>query len=195
MTNLPAFLIYVFVVTFTPGPNNILSMVNGMRYGYQKMLRFQAGIVSGFFIVMFLSGLLNVALANMIPDSEHWLKILGALYMLYLAYHVILSGPVEETSNNNRSINTFRFGFTMQFLNIKAILFGVSVYSLFIIALYKSPLMIFLFAIFLALNAFVATSAWSLGGSLFKTFGQKHYRMVNFIMAGLLIYTAIASFL
>jgi len=195
MTNLTPFLIYVFVVTFTPGPNNILSMVNGMRYGYPKMLRFLAGIVSGFFIVMFISGLLNVALANLIPDSEHWLKILGALYMLYLAYHVLRSGPVEESSDNNRSINTFKFGFTMQFLNIKAILYGVSVYSLFIIAQYKNPLMIFLFAIFLALTAFIATSAWALGGNLFKTFGQKHYRIVNFIMAGLLIYTAIASFL
>jgi len=194
MTNLTPFLIYVFVVTFTPGPNNILSMVNGMRYGYKKMLRFLAGIVSGFFIVMFISGLLNVALANLIPDSEHWLKILGALYMLYLAYHVIRSGPVDENLNKG-SINTFRFGFTMQFLNIKAILYGISVYSLFIIALYKSPLMIFLFGIFLAFTAFIATSAWALGGNIFKTVGQKHYRIVNFVMAGLLIYTAIASFL
>jgi threonine/homoserine/homoserine lactone efflux protein len=67
---------------------------------------------------MFISGLLNVAIANLIPDSGHWLKILGAVYMLFLAYHVIRSGPVEENSDNNRSINTFRFGFTMQFLNV-----------------------------------------------------------------------------
>jgi cysteine/O-acetylserine efflux protein len=195
MTNLHAFLIYVFVVTFTPGPNNILSMVNGMRYGYAKMIGFLAGIVSGFFIVMFLGGMLNVALANLVPDSEHWMKILGALYMFYLAYHVIRSGPVEENSSSNRSINTFRFGFTMQFLNIKAILFGISVFSLYIIGSYKSPLMILLFAMFLAFNALLATSAWALGGNLFKTFGQKYYRLVNFAMAGLLIYTAIASFL
>ena len=195
MTNLHAFLIYVFVVTFTPGPNNILSMVNGMRYGYAKMMGFLAGIVSGFFIVMFLGGMLNVALANLVPDSEHWMKILGALYMLNLAYHVIRSGPVEENSSSKRSINTFRFGFTMQFLNIKAILFGISVFSLYIIDSYKSPLMILLFAMFLAFNALLATSAWALGGNLFKTFGQKHYRIVNLVMAGLLIYTAIASFL
>ena len=83
----------------------------------------------------------------------------------------------------------------MQFLNIKAILFGVSVYSLYIIGSYTNPLMILLFAVFLAFNALVATSAWALGGNLFKTFGQKHYRVVNLVMAGLLIYTAIASFL
>lgn len=195
MTNLHAFLIYVFVVNFTPGPNNILSMVNGMRYGYAKMMRFLAGIVSGFFIIMLISGLLNVALTNLVPDSGLWFKFLGTAYMLYLAYHVIRSGPIEENSARNRSINTFRFGFTMQFLNIKAILFGVSVYSLYIIGSYTNPLMILLFAVFLAFNALVATSAWALGGNLFKTFGQKHYRVVNLVMAGLLIYTAIASFL
>jgi len=158
MTNLSPFLVYVFVVTFTPGPNNILSMVNGMRYGYQKMIKFLAGIVAGFFIIMFISGLLNVALSSLIPDSELWIKILGAVYMLYLAYYIIRSGPIDETEGNS-SINSFKFGFSMQFLNIKAILFGISVYSLFIINLYKSPLMIFLFAIFLAFTAFVATSA------------------------------------
>ncbi|MFH2040570.1 MAG: LysE family transporter [Chloroflexota bacterium] len=192
MTNLAPFLVYVFVVTFTPGPNNILSMVNGMRYGYQKMIKFLAGIVAGFFIVMFISGLLNVALSSLIPDSELWIKILGAVYMLYLAYHIIRSGPVDETEGNS-SINSFKLGFAMQFLNIKAILFGISVYSLFIINLYKSPFMIFLFAIFLAITAYVATSAWALGGNIFRSVGKKHYRMVNFIMAGLLIYTAIAG--
>ena len=74
-------------------------------------------------------------------------------------------------------------------------MFGVSVYSLFIIDLYKSPLMIFLFAIFLTCTTFIGTSAWALGGNFFRDFGQKHYRIVNFIMAGLLIYTAIAGLL
>ncbi len=194
MINLTPFLVYVFIVTFTPGPNNILSMVNGMRYGYHKMIRFLAGIVIGFFILMFISGLLNVALTNLIPDSEHWLKILGAVYMLFLAYHVIRSGPVDETAGK-RSINSFKFGFMMQFLNIKAILYGISVYSLFIIDLYKSPLIILLFALFLAFITYLATSAWALGGNIFRVVGQKYYRLVNFIMAGLLIYTAIAGLL
>lgn len=34
MFNLGAFLSYAFVVSFTPGPNNILSMLNGSKHGY-----------------------------------------------------------------------------------------------------------------------------------------------------------------
>jgi len=45
MTHLSPFLIYVFVTTFTPGPNNIVSMSNGMRYGYRNILRFLGGIL------------------------------------------------------------------------------------------------------------------------------------------------------
>jgi cysteine/O-acetylserine efflux protein len=36
MFNLYPFLIYMVITTFTPGPNNILSMNNGLRYGYKK---------------------------------------------------------------------------------------------------------------------------------------------------------------
>ena len=104
MTDLTPFLIYVFVVTFTPGPNNILSMVNGMRYGYAKMLRFLAGIVSGFFILMFISGLLNVALANLVPHSGYWLKILGALYMFFLA--TTSSAPVRLKKTQKKARST-----------------------------------------------------------------------------------------
>ncbi|WP_331710011.1 hypothetical protein [Paenibacillus swuensis] len=38
------FLLYVFVTTFTPGPNNLLSMSNAHQYGFKKTLRFIFGI-------------------------------------------------------------------------------------------------------------------------------------------------------
>jgi threonine/homoserine/homoserine lactone efflux protein len=36
MFNLSALLSYVLVSTFTPGPNNIMSMTNGTNFGYKK---------------------------------------------------------------------------------------------------------------------------------------------------------------
>jgi threonine/homoserine/homoserine lactone efflux protein len=38
------FFTYVFVTTFTPGPNNSMSLTNAMRDGYKKTLRFPYGI-------------------------------------------------------------------------------------------------------------------------------------------------------
>lgn len=38
MHNLPAFLSYVIITTFTPGPNNIMAMSNSSRYGFKNSL-------------------------------------------------------------------------------------------------------------------------------------------------------------
>jgi len=171
-----------------------MSMVNGMRYRYRRLVRFLAGIFSGFFIVMLVCGLLNVVLVGVLPAAEHWLKIIGALYMLYLAYHILRSGPVPESEGADAS-STFRFGFTMQFLNVKVILYGVTVYSLFITDTYKDPLVIAFFAVLLAAVGFVSTSVWAVGGNMLSSLVRKNYRIFNFIMAGLLVYTAAASLL
>ena len=192
MTNLSPFLVYVFVVTFTPGPNNIMAMVNGMRLRYLRMARFLAGIFTGFFIVMLVCGLLNVVLTGLLPSAEHWLKIIGALYMVYLAIHILRSGPPDDSEGENTS-RSFKFGFTMQFLNVKVILYGITVFSLFITDTYKDPLTITVFAVLLAAVGFISTSVWAVGGNILRNLVRKNYRIFNFVMAGLLIYTAIAS--
>ena len=192
MANFYPFLVYVVVTTFTPGPNNIMAMTNAMHDGYGRTLKFLAGMLSGFFIVMLASGLLNVVLTGWLPSLEKWLKILGGLYMFYLAYHIARSRP-EEIDQGKNSDNTYKAGFSMQFLNIKVILYGITVYSLFIVHTYPSPLMIALFALILALVGFTSTSCWSLGGNIFRKTLRKNYRLFNFFMAALLVYTAVAS--
>lgn len=194
MNNLYPIIAYIFAVSYTPGPNNIMSMVNGMRYGYTKMLRFLVGVVSGFLIVATGGAMVNLFLANYIPDSEIWLKILSAVYMLYLAYHVIRSGPIDD-GNEKSAINKFWFGFTMQFMNVKSILFVISVFSMFMSDVSRESGMVLLFVLILGFNTFVATSSWALGGTLFRSLAQKHYRIFNYVMGGLLIYTAIAGLL
>jgi cysteine/O-acetylserine efflux protein len=194
MTNLYPFLVYVVVTTFTPGPNNIMAMTNAMHDGYRRTLKFLAGILAGFFIIMLLSGLLNVVVTSWLPSLEQWLKIFGAAYMLYLAYHIATSKPVELDGGQNND-NTFKAGFIMQFLNIKVILYGITVFSLFIIHSFQSPAMIALFALVLALVGFISTSSWGFLGNIFRIPLRKNYRWFNFVMAALLVYTAIASLL
>jgi threonine/homoserine/homoserine lactone efflux protein len=40
MPNPLAFLAYILVTAYTPGPNNILSMSNGSMYGFKKSFPF-----------------------------------------------------------------------------------------------------------------------------------------------------------
>ena len=180
------------VTTFTPGPNNLLSMSNAMHSGYRRTLRFLAGIFTGILVVMLLCGLLNFALLSLAPRVRIWLNILGAAYMLYLAIHIMTSKPAMCEQAGDR-LNTYQAGLALQFLNLKVILYGVTVFSNFIVPAYHDPLQVALFAPLLALIGFMATSCWALGGDIFRKTLNRYYRAANIVMGILLIYTAIAS--
>jgi cysteine/O-acetylserine efflux protein len=194
MINFTPFLAYVFVTTFTPGPNNILAMSNAVQSGYKKTLPFLGGVFSGFVVLLLLCGLLNFALANLLPEVRPWLNLLGAAYMVYLAIHIALSKPAAA-GDAPRGLNTYWAGFYLQFLNLKGILYGVTVYSNFIIQYYTAPLVLGLFAVGLAAICFVAVSCWALGGGVLRNFLKTYQRPFNLLMAALLVYTAVASLL
>jgi len=124
---------------------------------------------------------------------------LGAFYMLYLAIKIIKSRPTTKDDQDNpeknekfKNLNLFLTGTTMQFINPKAILYGITVVSNFIIPFYKSNFSLLLFSLFLGFIAFLSTSSWALFGSLFNTFLSKYEKAFNFAMGILLIYSAIS---
>lgn len=192
MPNFYPFITYVFVITFTSGPNNILSMSNGLRSGYRRTLGFLSGMTTGFFVVMLISGMLNVALVSVVPQIRFWLNLFGAAYMIYLAVHIVLSKPHEDGPQAN-GLNTFGGGFFLQFVNLKVILYGITVFALFITPIYQNPMLVSLFAPLLACIGFIAVSSWALGGNLFRSFLQKYEHWFNLLMGALLVYTAIAT--
>ncbi len=192
MVNFQAFLIYLIVTTFTPGPNNILSMVNAMRYGYRKVHGFLAGVFVGFFLVLLLSAFANLMLVNFIPKAEIWLKILGAVYMIFLAIHIMLTKPAREESDR-KGMNTFMMGFSQQFLNLKSILYGITIYATFIIPSFRQPLILALFALVLALAGYLSVNLWALTGSWLQNLAWRYQRWINIGMGILLIYSAVVT--
>ncbi|MBA4376367.1 MAG: lysine transporter LysE [Anaerolinea sp.] len=192
MPSLAPFLIYVVVTTFTPGPNNIMAMTNTVRYGFRNVSLFLAGIVTGFFVVLSICGFLNMWLVNLLPQMKTWLNLLGAMYMVYLAIHIMLSNSSKEDSGK-KSLNTFLAGFSMQFLNVKVILYGITVFSMYIIQYYQHPVEVGLFALMLAGVGLMAVLSWSFGGHLFRNLLNKYGKIFNIVMGMLLIYTAVVS--
>ncbi|WP_066497480.1 LysE family transporter [Abyssisolibacter fermentans] len=191
MFNIIPFLSYVFAVTFTPGPNNIMSMVNASKSGYKKTFKFILGVFTGFFIIMILCSFFNLILFNAMPKIKIFMGILGAVYMTYLAIKIVKSK--EEVSNKDeKHISSFITGITMQFVNPKVILYGITVISNFVIPYYKSNVAIILFSIFLAFIALISTSCWALFGALFNKFLSKYRKPFNIVMGLLLIYSAIS---
>ncbi|MBN2323665.1 MAG: LysE family translocator [Spirochaetes bacterium] len=204
------FLAYVFVTTFTPGPNNITSTSMGMSYGYPHTLRFIAGVVSGFFLIMMSSGLLTETVTGLFPKVELFLRIIGAGYMIWLAVMIALpkkNGGHEMKTRSASSrpaggrpafglkafgLKAFGKGFMLQIVNPKVLIYAVTVYSAFLVEVIDTVFEITLAALFLTSLSFISTSAWALCGSVIKRYLQnKTVRIVfNFVMALLLLFSA-----
>ena len=188
--NFPAFLIFAIVTTFTPGPNNISSASSGVLYGYRRTLPYIAGIVSGFFGVMLASALLSQSIRAVLPKAEGYLRIAGAIYILWLAYHSLKSSYQFEAEGIEP--RGFRAGVLLQALNPKALVYGLTMYSSFLLPLANRPFELALSAAFFAVLTFVAVSVWSLTGAAIRRYMRTEavQQAVNTILAVLLVYTA-----
>ena len=100
MFNWISFLTYAVVTAVTPGPNNILSMSNGNRKGFRGALPFNFGILVGFSAVMLLCTAFCSLLSAWIPKIKLPMLIIGAAYMLYLAWETIRSSGVAEEDDS-----------------------------------------------------------------------------------------------
>lgn len=189
-----SFLLYVFVTSFTPGPNNIMAMLFANKYGFKKTLRFCFGVGTGFFIIMLLASYFNLLLHNFIPKIELPMMILGAGYMLYLAIKIITSKNSAKDDDAGK-YNSFLAGMLLQFVNPKGVLYGITVMGTFILPYHNSTISLLLFSLFLGVVGFMSTSSWSLFGSMFQSFLSKYRNQFNVVMALLLVYSAVSIFL
>lgn len=189
--HLLSFLLYVFVTSFTPGPNNIMAMLFANKYGLKKTIRFCLGVGAGFFVIMLLCIFFNLLLENFIPRIEFIMTILGAVYMLYLAIKIITSKNNDKDNNGDKN-NSFLTGMLLQFINPKGILYGITAISTFILPYHTSNFSLLFFSLFLAFVGFMSTFCWSMFGSIFQTFLSAYKSQFNVIMALLLVYSAIS---
>jgi cysteine/O-acetylserine efflux protein len=192
MPNVFAFLSYVTMTTFTPGPNNIMSMSNASRYGFKRSMRFTAGVCAGFFLIVGIAIAFTVVLYRLIPAMKPVMSVIGAAYILWLAWKTVTSSPHDE---NAAGQSTFLSGMLLQFLNPKAILYGITAASTFIVPYYQAVPVLMGFAAALALVSLVATSCWALFGSVFERFMAENHRVVGYVMGALLVYCAVSLFI
>ncbi|HKL11093.1 MAG TPA: LysE family transporter [Clostridia bacterium] len=189
MFNLAAFIGYMVAVTFTPGPNNILVMTNAGTYGFKKTLNYMMGGAIGVLLIVAASTYFNVVLFDVIPTVKPFMGIAGAAYMTYLALRIIRSKPPEAGESGDPL--KFHYGFIMQFLNPKLLIFAVTVTSNFIVPYFDSsyyvPLTLLITMIFI-----LSWVVWSLFGSVFKLFLNRHYKPFNLAMGLILIYSAVS---
>ena len=193
MSSVAQFLLYIFITAYTPGPNNIMSLSNAVRFGFRRSFPFNLGILTGFSIIMQLCTLLSAALFAYVSQAKIYMQVIGAGYMLYLAWKTWRSSSRIQLNATRGA--SFTSGFTLQFVNPKIYIYGVTAMSTFILPYFDSTVMLIGLALFLAFIGFTGTLAWSMFGSAFCGLLAKYGRIVNPALALLLVYCAASLFL
>ncbi|WP_280154944.1 LysE family translocator [Piscinibacter sp. XHJ-5] len=86
MTELLPLLTYSFLMSSTPGPNNVMLTASGANFGYRRTLPHILGIAAGHGPQIFLTCLGLGALFLRIPVLHDALRVAGALWLVWIAW-------------------------------------------------------------------------------------------------------------
>ncbi|MDC0584407.1 LysE family transporter [Bacteroidales bacterium] len=187
--DLAAYFTFAIITGITPGPNNISAFSFSMNMGYSKAIKYILGIITGTFVVMLICSFLSGTLLNTMPIIADYMKYAGAAYILWLAFKTLRANYDQKSKIE---IAGFGNGLTLQFVNPKAYMYGITVYSTFFAPLSGSYLWLSLSALLICLITFLCVSTWSISGGLIKRFMHNNTikTIINIVMALALVYTS-----
>ncbi|MBQ7758136.1 LysE family transporter [Anaerotignum sp.] len=196
MFNWFAFVSYVVVSSITPGPNNLMCMANGTRYGFRKGLKFCFGVALGFSLIVLCAIGCNFFINEYIPAILKLMTPIGAAYILWLAWTIWRDKPKEKKESKLQLDTTaFHVGMILQFVNPKGLLFGMTLITNFVFPYDRSFGMFAMVVIFCWAMVLLSNICWLLFGSIFQKFFEDYKRILNAVMALLLVYCAVSLFL
>jgi len=183
-----AFVAFVFVMFFTPGPNNIMLMSSGLTYGFRRTLPHVAGVTLGF---AFMIAAVGVGLGTMFmayPVLETVLKYAGAAYLIYLALVMALSSPTTSQRNALRGPMTFWGAAMFQWVNGKGWVIVIGTITAYA-AIAQFPWNIVIQTAVSITVGTASTVAWALFGSVLRPVrgSVRSVRTFNIVMALLLL--------
>ncbi|WP_438004670.1 LysE family translocator [Sorangium sp. So ce321] len=191
MTELLPLATYCFVMSSTPGPNNVMLAASGANFGYRGSLPHVLGISAGGALQTFVTCLGLGTLFVTYPVLHGALRVAGALYLLVLAWK--LTGGVGIKSSEVPRPLSFTQGALFQAVNPKSWVKAVTLAAVFMPAGMGVASGALIVAVVGLAIAFPCISAWALFGVAIRRFltDPRRQRLFNGIMAGALAVLAL----
>jgi threonine/homoserine/homoserine lactone efflux protein len=102
-----ALIVFAFVTSITPGPNNFMLLASGVNFGFRRTIPHMLGIGGGFLSLLLGVGFGLGALLTAYPALHRALKIAGGAYLLYLAWRIAMSRSLNEKDGKAARPMTF----------------------------------------------------------------------------------------
>ncbi len=124
--NLISFALATVALAISPGPDNMYVLTQSLANGAKSGLATTAGLISGCIVHTTLLAFGVSALLTASQPIYFSIKILGAVYLLYLAFQVWKSDAsisVRATASKKSHAQLFQQGVVMNLLNPKVMIF------------------------------------------------------------------------
>ena len=182
---------FYFVMYVTPGPNNAMVLTSGLKFGFIQTIPHMTGITIGHVTQLILVCLGLGKIFQMFPQIQNILKIICALYLLYLGYRII--GSFSKIKEDGSRPLKFYEAALFQIVNPKAWTISSMAASGFLSQGESLTLSIFYIGIVALIICPLSISPWAAFGSGIKNMvnNNKIKVIIEFFLAFLLLITAI----
>ena len=113
-------IVFTMVVTFSPGPNNVLMAASGIQVGLQRSVPLGVGILTGIMLIVAVAAIGLGSVVEREPALRMAMKVLGSLYLLWLGYKIAHAGAIDLSMADRGQRRAFGAGFANTMLNPKA---------------------------------------------------------------------------
>ena len=182
---------FYFVMYVTPGPNNAMVLTSGLKFGFFKSIPHMTGITIGHVTQLILVCLGLGKIFQIYPEIQSILKILCAIYLIYLGYKIV--GSFSKLNDDDSRPLKFYEAALFQIVNPKAWTISSMAASSFL----PKDGNLFFSIVFIASVALIicpiSISPWAAFGSGIKNLvkNNKIKVIIEFFLAFLLLITAI----
>ena len=179
-----ALVLFAFVTSVTPGPNNFMLLASGVNFGFSRTIPHMLGIGVGFLTLLFGVGFGLGAVLSAYPALHLALKIGGGAYLLYLAWRIAMARSMGDggAKQSDARPMTFLEAAAFQWVNPKAWVMAVTA-----MAIYTTPqaqfLSVTLVAVAFAIVNVPCVSIWAGFGVALRGFLADPVRLKWFNIA------------
>jgi len=184
---------FAFVMSITPGPNNIMLTSSGLMFGFSRSIPHMMGIIVGCAVMLALCAAGVSSAAALLPPVQFVLKIIGSIYLIYLAWKLRAMSFNTEPETIGRPMS-FWGAAAFQFVNPKAWIMAVSGAAAFLPEVRPFSLAVILFCVVYCGVGLPCISVWAgAGAALRRHLAQaKWRRLFSGVMVMLTLYSATA---
>jgi len=129
------FLQIVFFLCITPGTPRVVIVTYAINYGLKRSIITAVGDVSANTLQMILIAFGAGVLVSAYPNILNYLKWIGILYLLYIAFDLFKSSKnldFDKSLSTKSNLSLFRDGFLVAFLSPKAWIFFGAIFPQFL---------------------------------------------------------------